>query len=252
MTTVIEGRLVRGHPMKAFAKLDRAGQPKLNKNGLPQMETFVAVAVPKNGTTDWKQTPFGQELYAAAQAAWPRGEHNAPAFAWKVVDGDSTVPDKKGTPPSAREGYPGHWVVGAATQVGINCYHLGKYKPHEQIQQEAAIKCGDYCALALSFGGNASTESPGMYINPVHFVLTRPGEAIISESSGPSAEDVFAHLGGAVAAIPPPPGPTAVVPPPPPHNPLPKRYVVNGVEYTHEQLKGYNWTDEQIAAAEVK
>jgi hypothetical protein len=245
MTIVIEGRLVRGHPMKAFAKKDKAGQPKLNKNGQPQMETFVAVAVPKNGTTDFKQTDFGKALEAAALAAWPKGEYRAKAFAWKVVDGDSAEADKKGIAPREREGYPGHWVVSAATQIGVNCYHVGKYKPHEQIQAEAAIKTGDYCALAIDFAGNNSTESPGMYVNPVHFVLTRPGEAIVSEASGPAAEEVFAHLGG--AASPPPPPPAAAAPPPPPHNPLPKTYTVQGVAYTAEQLKGFGWTDEQIA-----
>lgn len=251
-TIVIEGRLVRGHPMKAFAKKDRAGQPKLNQAGLPQMETFVAVAIPKNGTTDFKQTEFGQALYAAAVAAWPKGEHGSPSFAWKVVDGDSAVPDKKGTPPNIRPGYAGHWVVNAATQIGINCYHVGKYKPHEQIQQEGEIKTGDYCALAISFAGNKSTESPGMYVNPVHFALTRQGEAIISEGSGPAAEDVFAGLGGAAAPAPVPQPQAAAAPPPPPHNPLPKRYGVNGQEYTAEQLKGFGWTDEQIASVEVK
>lgn len=264
MTIRLEGRLVQGHPLRKKAKLNKDNTPKLNKLGLPQAEAFIAVAVPKQAGQDWKQTTWGAALHSAAVAAWPRGEHGAPSFAWKVTDGDSTVPNKNGVPPNTREGYPGHWVIACATQLDIGAYHIGHYKPHEQITSENDIKCGDYCAVVVDFDSNKSTESPGMYINPKHFVRTAPGEYIASLDSGPSAEECFADLvappGATGATTPPPPAQGATTPPAPPtpptppapHNPLPKRYMAGGVEYTYEQLKGYGWNEEQIAAAEVK
>lgn len=245
------GRLVGGHPMQHNVSTDDDDKPKLDAAGNPQRQTFFYFAIPKDGTTDFKQTDFGAVMVAEAKGAFPKGEYNAHDFAWKVIDGDSAVPMKGGKPaPNTREGFPGHWVLRLTTGIPVRCHHFGKYAPHEQIQNENEIKCGDYGRVFVQIKANNSAQSPGLYLNPTLFELTRAGELIIT-SSGPAAADVFG--GGAPtaapAATPPPPPPVpAAATPPPPHNPLPKRYQFNGALYTLEQLKAGGWTDEQINA----
>lgn len=253
---ILNGRIVGGHPMNHAPATDDNGKPKIDGAGNPMHQTFYYFAVPKDGSTDFKATEFGQAMLAEAQAAWPKGEYNAPDFAWKVIDGDSTVPMKGGKPaPSTREGFPGNWVLRLTTGIPVRCYHNGKYSPIEQIQDKNAIKCGDYGRTFVTIKPNNSAQSPGLYVNPTLFSLDRAGELIVTEG-GPSAADVFgggSPAPAAAAATPPPPmaAPAAAPPPPPPppHNPLPKMYVAsNGEKYTREQLLGFGFTAEQIDA----
>ena len=261
-------RLVGGHPMRSNPKTDDHGKPKLAADGTPQSETYIGIAIPKGPERHWSETVWGQQIHEQAVADWPRGEHGAATFAWKIVDGDSAVPNRKGIAPNTREGYPGHWVINASTQLPIKCYHAGRYSPHEQIQNEKEIKPGDYCRVLLQVRGNGPvSQSPGIYVNPVLFELTRAGIEIVL-SSGPSAVDAF---GGAAPVLPagalvdkavaapapvPVPAPLApahdflngpgVAPPPPPA--APKVYTVQGQQYTAAQLLGFGWSQAQIDA----
>ncbi len=197
---MIDGRLVCGHPMTRRGVTKQNPQTKVeepvldNVTGLQVTEAYFAVAVPKNGSTDWKLTPWGAPIAARAVQDWPNGEHGAPDFSWKITDGDSLVPNKKGRKPAEREGWPGHWIVHCSTRFNVKSYHDGKNDPTQQIQEENAIKCGDYCRAMLGVKGNGPTQSPGVYVNPMLFELSRAGVAIISDG-GPSAADAF---GGAV------------------------------------------------------
>lgn len=263
---LVEGRLVAGHPMIQNVKTDNAGQPKLQADGItPQTEAYIGIAIPKGQETDWRQTPWGQQFHAAAVRDWPNGEHGSPTFAWKVTDGDSPVPNTKGKKPCDREGYPGHWVIGASTQFGIKCFHVGKYDPLQQIQDKNEIKCGDYCRVGLNVKGNGPCQSPGIYVNPDQFELSRPGVQIIVES-GRSAAEVFGGVPAPSNTQAPAPAPgggapapgTTVTPAPdfaggpgaaPAPAPAPVvMYVHEGNQYTAEQLKAANWNDQQIAA----
>lgn len=234
---LVTGRLVGGHPIRRNPVTDNKGNPKLNADGEKMTQVYIGIAVPKT-QADWRQEPWGQQIAAVAEAAWPRGEHRAPTFAWKVTDGDSDIPNKNNSVPNQREGYPGHWVLACATNWHVKCYHPNKYDPHQQIQDEKEIKTGDYCRVVVSVKGNDSTDSPGVYLNPSLFELSRAGKEIILDN-GPSAAEMF---GGSSAQLPsngqfddsvkapqqeqqqtasttPPPPPPAndlVTPPPPP------------------------------------
>lgn len=274
------GRLVSGHPMEMHAVTDdRTGQQKAFKDGSPMFNQSVGIAIPKNGTTDWKQTDWGQKIYAAAVAAYPRGEHGMRTFSWKITDGDSTEPNKKMVTPCSREGYPGHWVIFASSCFPTPCYHVGKYQPHEVIQNKNEIKRGDYVRLSFSVAPNNSTDSPGMYINPVLLELSRAGQQIMSAN----APDAAAAFGSSAPVIPqgalvdagvvqpantPPPTatvtpahdlvqpqtmPGAVATPPPPVptvTPPPvveQGYIVNGASYTKAQLLAMpGWTEAHL------
>ncbi len=283
MTTV--GRLVSGHPMEMHAAMD--DKTKIQKkfaSGELQFNQSVGVAFPKNGTTHWNQTDWGQKIEAAAIAAWPRGEHGMKTFSWKITDGDSTEPNKKMVTPVSREGYAGHWVLFASSCFATPCYNLGAYQPHQVIQNKDAIKRGDYVRLVFTTATNNSSDSPGMYINPVMLELSRAGQQIMSGN----APDAAAAFGGSTPIIPQgalvdtgvvtpttvapattppaasvpvtpahdlvqpqvpgnatPPPPLAVTPPPPVA--VEQSYAVQGAVYTRSQLLAMQgWTEAHL------
>lgn len=264
-------RLVGGHPMVDQVQHDDTGRPKTDASGQTVTARYIGVAVPKNGSTDWKTTEWGQKIVLAAQAGWPNGEWQSPTFAWKITDGDSQIPNKKGRKPCEREGYPGHWVLQLQTQLGIKCYHANHYDPHEQIQDKNEIKAGDYCRVLIGAKANAPSQSPGVYLNPELFELTRAGQEIVLDS-GPSAADAFgaspaqaaaplAQPAPAQAAAPlaqpapaPQPAVAAVQPAPDFLNapaPAPEvKYIHpgDGNAYTEAQLLAAKWQIEQIHA----
>ena len=177
------GRMVAGHPMEVRAVIDQnTNQPKMQKDGVtPMTDSYVAIAIAKGQEQHWNQTAWGQVIWNAGVTGWPNGEYNAPAFAWKITDGDSQVPNQKNKRPCDQEGFPGHWILNASTGLPIRCFHAGRYDPTQQIQNKNEIKRGDYIRLVLSVRGNAPSLSPGVYLNPSLFELTRAGIEIISD-----------------------------------------------------------------------
>lgn len=260
------GRLVSGHPMFPSPVKDKHDKPVLNPDGTPVVEFYIGHAVPKGSETGWRQTDWGQKMVLAAQDpvnGYPNGETGAPAFSWKVIDGDSAVPNKKGNKPCDQEGYPGHWVIHMTTRIAYNCFHVNKYEPGQAIKNKDEIKRGDYCRVFANVKGNKPSESPGVYVNPQMFELTRAcpaEEEIKSKSSGPSAAAVF---GGTPAPVTTPttpapvaaPAPAHVAPPPPPpaHDlvtppPVEDAYLVNGQRYTKSALLAMpGWTEAHLA-----
>jgi len=254
-----EGRLVSGHPMIVFTPTDKHGKPKTKQDGVtPATQWSIGVAIPKNGQ-DWKATQWGQQIVQAAQdpvEGYSLAETNSPYFSWKVTDGDSTIPNKKGNVPVEQEGYKGHWVVFMSTQLSApKCYHKDKYDPMQQIQNKDEIKKGDYVRVYCNVKGNKPSDTPGVYINPSMVSLERVGEPIASGYSGPAAADVFG--GGALASVPAAPVmPNAPVTPPPPATdllavppapPVEEKYNVNGTVYTKSQLLSFpGWTEANL------
>ena len=182
MRIIIDGcRLVNGHPMKRRNVVDDVTkQPVRYEDGNIKTKIFYAVAVPKNGTTQWAQTPWGAQVYGQAQADWPNGEYQRPDFSWKIIDGDSTIPNKAGKAPVTQEGYPGHWVIKCETYLAgmPHCHPAGNYDAMARIQNPEEIKPGDYCRIVIDIKGNSPSKSPGIYINPEVFELTRAGQTI--------------------------------------------------------------------------
>ena len=127
---IMNGRLVNGHPMKRSPVVDDRTTPPtrvMQADGVtPATEMYMGVAVPKTVGVDWKQEEWGQQIVAEANAGWANGEPNALTFAWKIIDGDSTIPNQKGRIPNQREGYPGHWVMGLSTMFNVKAFHIGK------------------------------------------------------------------------------------------------------------------------------
>lgn len=191
------GRLVGGSLYEPNDK-DADGNPLVTKNGpnkgQARVDYFIAVAVPKTpGATHWAsevdRTPgtkignttapdgqWGLAIWNMGHMSWPQGQAQRPDFAWKIEDGDSTTPNKKGRKNCDREGYAGHWIV----KIG------GGYAPKivnadgsQVIDVVGAVKCGYYVQVCVSVKSNESTQTAGIYINHQAVALAGYGPEII-------------------------------------------------------------------------
>jgi hypothetical protein len=158
------GRLVNGSPYEAQTA-DAEGKPLVFKTGpnigKPRESWFCAIAIPKNpGETHWAQTTWGKIIWEVGHAAFP-GIAARPDFAWKVEDGDSTVPNKKNRMNKDREGYPGAWILKLSNGFKPKCYDA----KGENILEDGAIKCGYYVQTYFTVEGNDSQQQPGVYLN---------------------------------------------------------------------------------------
>ena len=161
------GRLVQGSLYQG-SSTNTQGQPLFFKSGpkagQPRTDYFFAVAIPKGGEQDWRQTPWGATIASIGQTAWPAGQFNNPNFSWKVINGDDSTPDQNGTPWSSKAGFPGHWVVRCSGGYAPTVVKLenGDVK---HWTQEGAVNLGDYIQVQISVGSNENTQKPGLYIN---------------------------------------------------------------------------------------
>lgn len=256
--TLPEGRIVTGHPMKRNVRKDDNGQPKLNKTtGEQIMETYFGLAIPKAGETFWHETEWGKRIHAVATGSWPQGQWKMAGFAWKIEDGDSSIPNKKMKIPNQRDGWKGHWVIHFTTSFSVQCFHPQQNGIFPQMQSDSEIKCGDYVYVNAMFKGNDSTQTAGIYANPSMVLLSRIGEAIVGGDANP--DEAFAGLPTSAPSVaapvttafaPPPPAPTEVTPnydflAPPPPEPAEEPKLKNG--FTESQLRANGWSDAQIA-----
>jgi hypothetical protein len=158
------GRLVRGSLYKGQDK-DAEGKPLIVKNGpnagQARLDFYFAVAYPKTPGQHWAQSDWGSQIWAVGHAAFPQAAQS-PAFAWKVIDGDSTVPNKKGRKPCDNEGYAGHWVVQFSSGYAPKIFTADGT---QQITEADAVKLGYYVQVYGSCDGNGSQSQPGVFVN---------------------------------------------------------------------------------------
>lgn len=173
--------------------------------GQATQKFFCAMAFRKD---DPAFPAFYQLMVAEARKGFPHlfdaaGNCLNPRFSWKLVDGDSTIPDEGGRAPCTKEGFPGHWVVRFQSSFAPRCFHQGHYAPQEQIQDMNLIRRGYYGRVSGTIEANGNTQKPGLYVNLSMFELSGQGVEIVS---GPDAAAVFG--GTPVGAL--PPGATAL------------------------------------------
>lgn len=224
--TIPPSRLVWGSMTEAQQK-DAEGKPLVIKNGpdagKPTQRFAFGVAVPKApGQTHWGQQPaswneaadgkyWGAQLWAVGHAAFPNGQAQRPDFAWKVIDGDSSVPNKKGRKPCDQTGYKGNWILAFSSSFAPRTFNAQGSAP---IPPES-IKCGYYVQVAGTVDGNMSDNQPGIYLNHNLVALAAYGEEIVN---GPDATAVGFGKGALPAgasAVPVGGLPTAGLPPAP-------------------------------------
>jgi len=183
--TTPPGRLVQGSLYKGNDK-DNEGRPLLVKQGpnvgKPRTEWYFAVAIPKQRDAagqivHWATTEWGSKIWQAGHAFMPNASQLT-AFAWKVRDGDSTVPNKVGKRPCDQEGFPGCWVVGFASGFPPNCYTLINTPNPVALPQPDAINLGDYIQVAGTVDGNGAQMQPGVFVGASMVCLVAYGERI--------------------------------------------------------------------------
>lgn len=170
------GRMVGGSMYTAQAKKDSFGKPVL-KDGQPVTSYSFGVAIPKT-QAQWQMEPWGQQIKAVGDAAYP-GISNSPQFAWKVVDGDSQVPNKKNKKPCDNEGYPGNWVLWFSQGWAPK---LVNANGTQELTEPDAVVPGYFVQVYGSVKGNAPSPTPGVYLNPLAIALAGYGERIAVSS----------------------------------------------------------------------
>lgn len=193
------GRIIQGDVYKGSDK-DSKGVPRLVKTGpnkgQPSTQFFIGVAIPKAGEQAWWQTAWGQQIMAVGQQGFPNF-YNNPAFAWKIEDGDSTVPNKSNKRPCDLEGAKGHWILKFSSQFAPPVYQQPQPGVFERVDAPGLIKTGWWVQVNASVKSNGSTESPGIYLNQQMVLFVKQDAEI---TSGPDAATAFA--GAAVASLP--------------------------------------------------
>ena len=285
MTTLLTpvGRFVAGSLTKPQDK-DAEGRPLVYKTGAdagkPRVSYFVGIAIPKAGEQHWAQTPWGAEIWKTGHEAFPQGQADHPAFAWKIEDGDSQIPNKVGKKNCDREGYKGCWIMKWSSSFAPKTFN----RDGSQAVAPDAIKPGYYVQISGSVEGNGSAQQPGVYLNHNMIALSAYGEEIVfgpdaSEAgfgTGPLPAGASAvPLGGftppaatpvpgagmpppailppvrpmatpapvmpALPPVPPAPAFLQVPPPAPAHEMLP---AANGI--TYEAYRAAGWTDANL------
>lgn len=141
-----------------------------------------------------------------------------PSFAWKIIDGDSAVPNKKGRKPVEQEGYPGHWVLWFSQSWAPKlCTADGS----SELTQPEAVMPGDWVQVYGSVKSNAPSPTPGVYLNPLAVALVgyhQLGRIVVSTVNTSTVGFGAAAAPGVVLAAPvggmATPAPTAPVAPP--------------------------------------
>jgi hypothetical protein len=220
------GRIVSGNLYEGDAT-DFDGNPAFFPQGHPKagqakISYYFAVAIPKvAGHTHWGFTDWGAQILAFGRAAWPSGQADAPTFAWKIGDGDSTVPNKKGKKNCDREGNPGHWIVGLSSSYAPRIYTRDAGGRAAEWLVKDAIKPGDFAQVQITVASNERNSNPGVYLNHSMVMFLGYGERIRMGAdpnsvqwAAPPAGASAIPTGGAMPSNTPPPAPGAAPPPP--------------------------------------
>ncbi|WP_287278671.1 hypothetical protein [Ralstonia sp.] len=172
------GRFVMGDLYTPNDK-DGEGKPLLVKNGpntgQPRVEYFLAVAIPKGHERGWWETPWGAQIYQAGAAAFPQAVQAA-SFSWKIEDGDSAVPNRRGRKPCDNEGWRGCWVLKFASGYAPKIVNADG---SQELTAPGAVKAGYFVQVFGSVNGNNSSQNPGVRLNPNAVALSGYAEEIV-------------------------------------------------------------------------
>lgn len=177
------GRLVQGSIYEPQTK-NIDGAPLIIKNGpnmgKPRQDYHVAIAIKKGAESHWSQTQWGALIYNFALTAFPNGQTQIPSFAWKIIDGDSAIPNRKNKKPCDRPGHPGHWILHFNGGFAPSLYTSDGSKPIPEIN---FLNLGDYVQLFGDISANNSQQTPGIYLNHKLIAFSGYGERIAVSST---------------------------------------------------------------------
>ncbi len=210
------GRIVMGS-LYDPSTTDAEGKPLVVKTGpnagQPRVNYFFALAIPKGAEPHWAHTPWGQQIWAVGNQAHPNAAQS-PAFAWKIEDGDSQIPNKKGRKPCDNEGWRGHWILKFSGGFAPKVYQQ-EGAGYVQVMQKDFCKPGYFVEVAFSVEGNGSQSQPGVYLNHSMVCFRAYGQEIAfgpdvaSAGFGASPLPAGASMTPPAGAIPMPQAPAA-------------------------------------------
>jgi hypothetical protein len=170
-------RYIGGNIGESRGVVNDDGTPKLDADGNKVTEFNFAIGIPKT-TADWKQTDWGAKIYAVGKAGHPLYA-DGPTFAWKIIDGDSQIPNSVGKRPCDNIGHPGHWVMWLSSRWAIRTVSADG---SEEILDKSVIKHGYYLEGVISVAPNKKSANgklkPGVYLNPLVFALAGFGQVL--------------------------------------------------------------------------
>ena len=211
------GRIVMGS-LYDPSTTDAEGKPLVVKTGpnagQPRVNYFFALAIPKQGEPHWAHTPWGQKIWSVGNQAFPTAAQS-PAFAWKIEDGDSQIPNKRGRKPCDNEGWPGHWILKFSGGFAPKIYQQ-EGAGYVQIMQKDFVKPGFFVEVAFGVEGNGSQSQPGVYLNHSMVCFRAYGQEIVfgpdvnAAGFGQSPLPAGASMTPPAGAIPMPQAPAAV------------------------------------------
>lgn len=199
------GRIVMGS-LYDPSTTDAEGKPLVVKTGpnagQPRVNYFFALAIPKGAEPHWAHTPWGQQIWAVGNQAFPNAAQS-PAFAWKIEDGDSQIPNKKGRKPCDNEGWRGHWILKFSGGFAPKVYQQ-EGAGFVQAMQKDFVKPGYFVEVAFSVEGNGSQSQPGVYLNHSMVCFRAYGPEIVFGPDVASAGFGQAALPTGASMTPPP------------------------------------------------
>ena len=176
------GRLVEGSLYKGNS-VDANKQPLVFKRGAnvgqPRTTYYFAVAIPKGTETHWNETAWGQVIFNVGKAAFPK-RYQHPDFSWKIIDGDSTIPNQADRKPCDKEGFAGNWVLKFSRSYAPKVFNRDGSK---ELPEEGLVNLGDWVQVNSFVAGNESDQRPGVYLNHLMVSFSGYGERIIPRSS---------------------------------------------------------------------
>ena len=174
------GRIVMGDLYKG-STTDAEGKPLVVKTGpnagQPRANYFFALPIPKTGEPHWAHTAWGKQIWEVGCRAFPNAAQS-PAFAWKIEDGDSQIPNKRGRKPCENEGWPGHWVLKFSGGFAPKIYEQ-QNGGYVLLTEPGRVKPGYFAEVALSVEGNGSQSQPGVYLNHSMVCFRAYGQEIV-------------------------------------------------------------------------
>ena len=171
---LVQGSLYQGQTTNAENKplTYRTGE----NAGQNRVDYFFALAIPKGTEQHWSETEWGKKIWTAGHAGFPQGQANAPTFAWKIKDGDSTVPNRVGRRPCDCEGFAGNWILNFSSSFAPSIYTADG---SSQILEVNAVNLGDYIQVYGSVASNDAQQQPGVYLNHSMIALSGYGKRIV-------------------------------------------------------------------------
>jgi len=196
------GRMVGGSFYEARLLTDDDGQPVIDQKTGKQKSSFSFALAIKKTCADWKQESWGAIAYSVGASGYPAFIAN-PAFAWKIVDGDSNVPNENNKIPCENPNYVGNWIIWFSQSFPIRVVNQKGTKDlvrpsdvrsdqnpsglivNELGQEIGEILPGYFIEVMASVvpnkpPANGKKGKPGIYWNPVAVALSAFGPRIES------------------------------------------------------------------------